>query len=186
MAAASINTDQMEGDEDSNGYVKIDATDIDTHSMGGDKDYSFNTVELTCGIGHIRETENGNSVKYNQDGYISALLLFIILLSFGITLSSGRWITAEQPFPVRSTVVESGLSIYMLIGFCFMVLMTCKSTREKVSTKVQEVPLGNMQDNKYRILIKVLPLISFNVFLLGVITIDVMNICSFASCLPEY
>ena len=166
----------------------IDMAEADTHAnlMEGENEYRFNLIELTFATGYIRETKNGNFVKYSQDGYISSLVLFIILLAFGITLSSGRWITAEKPFPVSSTLVEGGLSIYMFIGFCFIVLMMFKSIRKKVSTEEQEVSLAKMQDNKHHMLKKALPLISFNVFLLGVITIDVMSICSFASCLPEY
>ena len=158
------------------------AADVDEHIVECENDYSFNVIELAFAVGHIKETKNGNEVKYSQDGYISALLLFIILLSFGIALSGGRWITAEQPFPVHAAVVEGGLSIYMLIGFCFMILMMCRSTQKKFGTKEPET---NMQ-NKYQMLIEILPLISLKVFLLGVITTDFLTIFSYSLCIPEY
>ena len=146
--------------------------------------YSFNVFELIFAVGHIKKTEDGSN-KYSQDGYISALLLFIILTSFGITLSCGTWITKDEPFPINSIVVEIVLTIYMLIGFCFMVLMTCESTRKKVSFNAKE-DTTNGQNKKTATVIKVLPLISFNVFLIGVIALDIINISSYSSCLPEY
>ena len=62
----------------------------------------------------------GRSTRIKQDGFVSSLMWFLLIMSisFGVTLA--RWITTEQSLQISSTDIESVLITYMLIATVIM------------------------------------------------------------------
>ena len=149
-------------------------------------------------IGHHDTDTNGN-IKY-QDGYISSIMIFVVLFTLGICLGIGQYITTEQTKPIDKYMVEITMTIYMMLCIVFIVVVTCTKIQKKITKTKEEDQTSELQlstglkendDNESRkkkmfeIFIKVLPLIGIVFFLLGVIALDVFRIIAYASCIGE-
>ena len=124
---------------------------------------------------------------HKQDGYISSLMLFNVLLAFGVSTTLGRLLSSDQSEHIRKSTVKLYFSFYLAISIALLLLLIFVPKVQKIYSNLQVLKAsGNFKPFKKGRILKYIPILGLITFIIGIIAIDIMQIASYSTCVGVY
>ena len=128
----------------------------------------------------------GSDVR-KQDGYISSLMLFNVLLSFGVAATFGRLLSSERSEAIRKSAIKTIFSFYLLLGSVLLLVLVVSKKGQSIVSNLQRLK----DSNRYKSFfhgrrLRHLPILALIIFGVGVLVIDVLQIVAYGACVDHY